>query len=363
MAAVLVPGSIGWASGSGTSLPPAGIGWVLGAGAPPPPVSLSGVAVGVEVGTLGVDVVTTLTGVSVGVEVGSFVSDIITTLAGVAVGVDVGILSYAPAFSLVPLTGVAVGVDVGYLQPPPEIYEMAWTLPAYRALTIPSYLYIQYNDDDDLQAFVEAYNALSQELITWFVEINLPIYTGPLIVGALLDWVALGLYDQARPTLPSGRDRKLGPYNTLQFNSLAYNAQTTVQSTEFYATTDDVFKRIITWNFYKDDGRQFSVRWLKRRVMRFLLGENGAGGEVDQTYRVSVGFGADSQVDIRILAGLRSVTGGAVYNMHGFNDQPFNGLETVFQQYVPLEFAPIFKAAVDGGALQLPFQFDWIVTV
>jgi len=245
---------------------------------------------------------------------------------------------------------------------PDEIYDLAWTRPAYRSQTIPSYLYIQYNDDDDLQAFVEAYNALSQELITWFAEINLPIYTGPLITGALLDWVALGLYGQARQTLPSGVNKNLGPFNTFTFNALPYNEMTTVESTDFFATTDDVFKRIITWNFYKGDGRQFSVRWLKRRIMRFLLGDNGTDPGIDQTYQVSVSFGLGDQVDIRILSGLRTVTAGP-FNTAAFNTLPLDGMTTVFQQYVPLEFAPIFKAAVDGGALQLPFQFDWIVTV
>lgn len=263
----------------------------------------------------------------------------------------------------VSLTGLRATASMGYISGPPDIYPMAWTQPAYRSATIPSYLYVQYNDDDDLQAFVEAYNTLMQELITWFASIDLPVYTNPLITGALLDWVALGLYGQARPTLPSGVNRNRGPFNTLEFNTLAFNAMDTVESTDFFATTDDVYKRIITWNFYKGDGRQFSVRWLKRRVMRFLVGENGTDPGVDQTYQVSVGFGTDNQVDIRILSGLRTVTGGAVFNLHGFNEQPFNAIETVFQAYVPLEFAPIFKAAVDGGALQLPFQYTWIVTI
>jgi len=242
------------------------------------------------------------------------------------------------------------------------IYDLAWTEPAYQSDTLKSYLYVQYNDDDDLQAFVEAYNALSQEIITWLAEANLPVYTGAPITGALLDWVAMGLYGQSRPTLPSGFNRNRGPFNSLEFNTLPFNAMDTVQPTNVFATTDDVFKRIITWNFYKGDGRQFSVRWLKRRVMRFLVGENGTDPGLDETYQVSVGFGLNNQVDIRILSGLRTVTAGP-FNSLEFNTLPFNGLETVFQDYVPLEFAPVFKAAVDGGALQLPFQFTWIVTV
>ena len=73
------------------------------------------------------------------------------------------------------------------------IYDLAWTEPAYQSDTLKSYLYVQYNDDDDLQAFVEAYNALSQEIITWLAEANLPVYTGAPITGALLDWVATSM--------------------------------------------------------------------------------------------------------------------------------------------------------------------------
>lgn len=229
--------------------------------------------------------------------------------------------------------------------------------------TIPSYLYVQYNDDDDLQAFVEAYNTLSQEMITWFATVSLPVYTGQMVNGALLDWVALGLYGQARPTLPAGVTQEIGPYNTLVFNSLGYNAVDSVQSQELYVTDDDVFRRIITWNFYKGDGRQFSVRWLKRRVMRFLVGDNGTDPGIDQTYPISVGFGSSGQVDIRILPGINTVTGGAVFNMHGFNDVTFNSLEASYVPFDPLEYARVFKAAVDAGALQMPFQFNWIVTV
>lgn len=32
---------------------------------------------------------------------------------------------------------------------------------------IKSYLYTQYNDDDDLQAFVSAYNSMAQEIYAW----------------------------------------------------------------------------------------------------------------------------------------------------------------------------------------------------
>lgn len=282
-------------------------------------------------------------------------------LTGFQLGVQIGAVSTP---STVALTGLRVGVRTGRTAAQGERYAMAWArVPAWLTSTLKSYLYIQYNDDDDLQAFVESQNTLQQELLDWLIAIELPIYTGPLIVGALLDWVALGLYGQARPTLPSGVNTNIGPYNTAMYDQLPYDGASTIESTDFFATTDDVFKRIITWNFYKGDGRRFTVRWLKRRVIRFLLGENGTDPDVDQTYQVSVGFGEGNHVDIRILSGLRTITGGALYDGFMYDEQPYNGLDTSFTQYAPLEFAPVFKAAVDSGALQMPFQYDWHVSI
>jgi len=243
------------------------------------------------------------------------------------------------------------------------LYPETWTLPTYRETVIPSYLYIQYNDDDDLLAFVEAYNQTAQEFISWFASANLPVYTAVTIAGALLDWVALGLYGIARPVLPAAKSRDLGPFNTFMFNTLPPNGRKMIDPGTYYITTDDVFKRVITWNFYKGDGRTFNVRGLKRRVMRFLTGENGVDPGVDNTYQISVTFGVDSQATIRLVSGIRNVIGGALPNTFACNARPPNQLVTTWTQYAPLEYGEIFKAAVDGGALQLPFQYTWTVVI
>ena len=343
--------------------------------------ALAGNPITVHLGTLGPAYSAVLTGNQVGVQPGSVKAAGSRTLAGNKTAVHLGQVLFGTTQAIegfevaadlgamvsgvsIGLTGNKVRVRQGRLDGPPEIYHLAWALePIWLTQTLPSYLYVQYNDDDDLLRFVEVQNSLQQQLLDWFTTIDLPVYTGPQIAGALLDWVAEGLYGQRRPTLPSGFNRNLGPYNTFEYNLLPYNGYTTIESTDVFVTTDDVFKRIITWNFFKGDGRQFSVRWLKRRVMRFLLGENGTDPGVDQTYQVSVTFSGSNQVDIRILSGLRFIIAGAVYNGFAYNTEAYNGYETVFIQYVPLEFAPIFKAAVESGALQLPFQFDWVVTV
>lgn len=229
--------------------------------------------------------------------------------------------------------------------------------------TIPSYLYQEYSDDDDLQAFVTAYNTIAQQYIDTFNQLNLPIYTGPLIVGSLLDWVALGLYGLERPTLSSGLNRNLGSLNTWVLNSLAFNAYKLIGPHNIAVTTDDIFKRIITWNFFKGDGNFFNIRWLKRRIMRFLYGTNGSNINVDQTYQVSVTFGVANQVDIVLISGNRRITGGAIFNRFAFNSLPFDAIKTAYTPITPLPNAAVFKEALMSGVLQLPFQYQYIVSI
>lgn len=200
-----------------------------------------------------------------------------------------------------------------------------------------SYLYWQYNDDSDLQAFVASYNTICQQILNTFNQLSLPVYTGPLIVGALLDWVAYGIYGCQRPVLSSGVLTGLGSYDTVPYDTTPYD---TIQSTgeiTTLVTTDDIFKRILTWNLYKGDGKTFNVTWLKRRVLRFLTGLNGVDPGIDQTNLISVTF---------------SGAAGVVINL------------TAFQTSQPSSQLPgILQAAVQTGAVQLPFQFSFTVTV
>lgn len=229
--------------------------------------------------------------------------------------------------------------------------------------TIPSYLYQQYNDDADLAAFVLAFNELAQEILDWLNDIDLPIYTRAQISGLLLDWVAAGLYGIVRPALSSGQNRDIGTLNTFQFNVLPYNTRQVIGPTDVVATTDDIYKRIMTWRLYKGDGRVFWMRWLKRRVMRFLLGESGSAPNIDQTYQISVTFGIGNQVTINLIQGRRTITGGALYNWAQFNAQQYNGVQTEAESLPALPNADILAQAIESGAVELPFQFRWIVNV
>lgn len=228
---------------------------------------------------------------------------------------------------------------------------------------LPSYLYQQYNDDGDLQAFVATFNQLAQNYVDTFNAINLPVYTGDIITGALLDWVAEGIYGLSRPALASGQYLTTGPFNTYQFNKWLLNKFKITGPDNIVVTTDDIFKRILTWHLYKGDGKIFSIRWLKRRIMRFLFGEDGTDPGVSETYQISVTFGPNGVVNINLLSSISEVTGGAILNRMLFNKLRFNQLKTSITPLTPLPNVAIFKEAVDSGALELPFQQSWNVII
>ena len=266
--------------------------------------------------------------------------------------------------------GIDFGSDFGINVPPqfpPTPQSGTFPPPGPTTLTapIPSYLYQQYADDPDLQAFVSAYNTLAQIYVTWFANVVLAAYTNPVIAGPLLDWVAQGIYGFLRPTLSSGKFTSKGPFNTYALNTWPLDKIKIIGPKNVAVTTDDIFKRIMTWNFYKGDGNRFNIRWLKRRIMRFLIGTNGTAPNIDQTYIVSVTFGTGNLVSIRISSGSRKITGGALYNRMRFNQRgvPFNGLLTTFiPGPSPLPNESVLKEAIQAGVLQLPFQYQFLIT-
>ena len=221
--------------------------------------------------------------------------------------------------------------------------------------TIPAYPYKEYDDDDDLQAMFYAYNVLVQIYIDWFNQINLPIYTG--LSGALLDWVAQGLYGRTRPTLYSNTPDAIGPINTYSINGEGIDNGALINKISNMAlTNDDIFKRIITWHFFKGDGKQISVPWVRRRVARFLYGAGGSDfpGPVRN---VSVIIGPGS-CQITIINSLVRVAASAGLNRSTINSMTINsGTLTITPFAVPAT-APIFLEAVNSGALETPAQLN-----
>ena len=188
-----------------------------------------------------------------------------------------------------------------------------------------AYPYLQYSDDADIGAFFTAYNDLSQTNLATINNLNLPNYQAQ--VYPLLDYVGENLYGEKRTALAVGTSQIIGPLNTFNYNQFQPNAYQVSFNGTTYEVSDGVFKAILQWNNFKGDGFQFTVRWLKRRVRRFINGNPF----IQQTYDVSVIF--TGTYDCEILVPASSTYG------------------------------TVFQAAVASGVLLLPFQYNFTVTL
>lgn len=227
---------------------------------------------------------------------------------------------------------------------------------------IRAYLYQQYNDDENLQAFVDAYNTLSKDIYSWMKDANLPVFVGGYNAGDQLRWIALGVYGVRPPILVSDKRRTFGDYNSLLFNQLPFNGRMVKDESEQVVASDDVFKRVMTWNYYKGDGFNFTIPWLKRRVMRFLTGVDGVDVVNDQRWSISVLF-STSGANISIVKGYRKLTNSGVYNSFPINTRSFNQNTSVLIKSNEYEFASLFKQAFDSGLLHMPFYQPVTVTI
>jgi hypothetical protein len=226
--------------------------------------------------------------------------------------------------------------------------------------TLPSYLYEQYAPDDDLQSFVRSYNDMTQVYVDWFNGARLPVYQ--VQSGLLLDWIAEGLYGMVRPTFGTALVTSVGMFDTYEFNTMALNEIRDVGVFTAAQATDDVFKRVITWHFFKGDGKYFTERWLKRRIYRFLYGTDGWDA-VGSTFQISVIFGDDRTINITIIGGTRTLTGGSLFNQLTLNSIGFNETVTyaVATDVPPL--SDIFKQGIDSGVLEMPYQYAVTVRI
>jgi hypothetical protein len=176
--------------------------------------------------------------------------------------------------------------------------------------TLPAYPYQEYADDENIAALFNAYNDGVNAYVSWFANIGLPYYPG--LTGSLLNWIAQGIYGQMRySAAASPATSAIGPLNSAALNTIPLNTYIAPTQT-YYAVTDDIFQRILTWNFFKGDGKRWCPRFLKRRVMRFVLGTNGIDPEpwnagftvgAESTQAISVQFvGSTCVISINQLA-------------------------------------------------------------
>lgn len=225
--------------------------------------------------------------------------------------------------------------------------------------TIPAYVYTQYADDENVSAFFKSYNKISQGNLDTINAYQLPIYLSQQ--GALLDWAASSIYGVFRPSLSSGGARRIGPYDTFEMNSEVYDGLKLINSSSNFIANDAVYRRVIQWNTFKGDGYQFTIRWLKRRVKRFLTGDIFP----DDTYDVSVSFPSETAVLISVSETSQSLTGGPFYNAMNFGGlgAAFNQAKTRSTTNAPTDMASALQAAVNSGALSLPFQYTFTVQI
>ncbi|EPB4501580.1 hypothetical protein [Yersinia enterocolitica] len=162
--------------------------------------------------------------------------------------------------------------------------------------------------------------------------------------------------------LSSDKRRISGPFNAMLFNQLPFNGRVVKNESEQVVASDDVFKRVMTWNYYKGDGFNFTIPWLKRRIMRFLTGVDGVDVLNDQRWSISVLF-SSSGASISIVKGYRKLTSSSLYNASTFNTRSFNQKTSVLIKSNEYEFASLFKQAFDSGLLHMPFYQPVSVTI
>ncbi|MGH8321574.1 MAG: hypothetical protein ACRESI_06440 [Gammaproteobacteria bacterium] len=224
-------------------------------------------------------------------------------------------------------------LTVSHITPPPNpilpnptVFEVD-----YQQETIPSYLYLQYNDDQNLQAFVRNYNTMTQLYVDWFNQNTLANY--PALTGSLLDWVGTGLYGFTRPTLESPSSQTTGPLDTFMLDNLVIDGGVLGGGSVYQLATDDIYQRCLTWHFLKSDERSFTILWLKRRVRQFLYGSSGSPINLAGTDNISLTI-AGSTVTINLTA----------------------------VADVPSGIIDAFQYAIEGGILELPPQYTYTVT-
>ena len=215
---------------------------------------------------------------------------------------------------------------------------------------IPSYLYAEYSDDDDLQAFVASQNALAQGYLDWFNQTPLGLYISPNIVGPLLDWIGQGVYGISRPVLATQSSIRIAGYNSAAYNTTPYNSLKLIESGTATIATDDIYKRVMTWTLYRGDGQVFNMQWLKNRISRFLNGANG--------------------MDYPVLNAQPYVTvSGNVFSVEAYASTSYTNLQLCYANNAlpfPFQYTLVFNTGTfvnDGGVLQLTFPVNYPISM
>lgn len=170
--------------------------------------------------------------------------------------------------------------------------------------TIPAYAYQQYADDPNVVAFFDAYNALAQQYTDWSNDVSLAVYTGPLVSGALLDWIGQGIYGVPRPVFSTlSTTFTANAVGEVGLTTMAVAAASTSSSGSAQTANDDYYKRVLTYLTYTGDGHYSNMMTWRKRIARFLYGFNGGDINPSLVQNVDIAAGSANAVTITLPAG------------------------------------------------------------
>lgn len=236
-------------------------------------------------------------------------------------------------------------------------YQELWT-DAPLTDIIPAYIYKQYQDDENILAFADGINSLSQEYLDWFNQTPMGVYTNSNVAGALLDWVGNNLYGLFRPTISTSSITSSGELGTNTLGTHTIGTLTVTNSGTAQVANDDIYKRLMTWFLYRGDGVQMSVEWVRRRVARFIYGAYGADIDVGLITNVGIALPTDSTT-------LGSTNSFAVNTQAVNTSVPI----TITQSHALVITVPniamgnTFQTLFNGNYLPLPFQVNFKVVL
>lgn len=222
---------------------------------------------------------------------------------------------------------------------------------------VPAYVYGQFADDPDIQAFFAGLNTTAQGYVDWFNNTPLSVYTSDAISGPLLDWIGQGIYGISRPALSSLSSRSYDSYNSIAYNTLPYNSRRHVSLGTAEMATDDLYKRTLTWYTYLGDGRQMSIQWLRRRVARFIFGVNGTDVTADKFWQISI---------VQPSVAFSASYGQPPYNTQAYNSRKNRKIPAAHALQIilpPGQISQQFQILMNAGYLALPFQVKFTVLI
>ena len=221
--------------------------------------------------------------------------------------------------------------------------------------TLPAYAYHEYADDPYFQAFVSAYNRISQGYLDWSNQNPLALYTDSNVSGAMLDYVGNNLYGIARPVISTTSSTRYGAINTRSIDFMAWNGFRRIQSGTAQVANDDIYKRTMTWFLWRGDGVQMSVEWIRRRVARFLYGAGGTDFDLGLLSNVSI------TSLFRFPRGAMNTSSIDRMGMNTFLGANYHQMRIIVPASSPI--SNTFKILFGSGYLPTPFQISFIVGV